>query len=141
MSKPFFIPNANSKPVRNAEAIDVAARYLAYKLYEATNGQLGAWHVLREIGETKATVARAVERGWVLVRQDDGHKVKLQSASLTDEGRRLARKGVRGYGDFPRGSRERLTSGERATARQPLQHRYADADQKAGTVSRPTQLK
>jgi hypothetical protein len=66
MSKPFFIPNANSKPLRNAEAIDVAARYLAYKLYEATDRQPEAWHVLREIGETKATVARAVERGGCL---------------------------------------------------------------------------
>jgi hypothetical protein len=94
MSKRFFI--ANSKPLRSAEAIDVAARHLVYKLYEATNGQLGAWHVLREIGETKATVVRAVERGWVLVRQDDGHGVKVRSASLTDEGRRLARKGLRG---------------------------------------------
>jgi hypothetical protein len=93
MSKPFFIPPAKSKPPRAGEAIDVAARYLVYKLYGATNGQLGAWHELPGLGEAKATVARAVERGWVVIRQEDG---KMQIASLTDEGRRLARKGLRG---------------------------------------------
>jgi hypothetical protein len=95
-TKPFFIADAKSKPSRTGQAIDVAARYFTYKLYEATNGRTGVWHVLRDIGEAKATVGRAVERGWVLVSADDGRKVKLQSASLTDEGRRLARKGLRG---------------------------------------------
>ena len=95
MSRPFFIANANRKSLRSADAIDVAARHLVYKLYDATSGQLGAWHVLREIGEAQATVARAVERGWVLVRRDDSRKVKLHSAALTDQGRRVARKGLR----------------------------------------------
>ena len=96
MPKPFFIANAKSKPTRTSEAVDVAARHLAYKLYEATNGQPGAWQALGEIGERPATVARAVERGWVIVRQDIGGRAKVQSASLTDEGRRLALKGLRG---------------------------------------------
>lgn len=96
MSKPFFIANAKSKPTRTGEAIDVAARHLVYKLYEATNGQPGAWQALGEIGERPATVARAVERGWMIVRQVIGGRANVQSASLTDEGRRLARKGLRG---------------------------------------------
>jgi hypothetical protein len=95
MSRPFFIAPSNTKRPKAGEAIDVAGRYLVYKLYEATNGQPGAWHELRGLGEARATVARAVERGWMVVRQEDGGRVKVQSASLTDEGRRLARKGHR----------------------------------------------
>ena len=82
MSRPFFIANANRKPLRSADAIDVAARHLVYKLYDATGGQLGAWQVLREIGEAQATVARAVERGWLLVRQDGSRKVQLHCTAL-----------------------------------------------------------
>jgi hypothetical protein len=94
MSKPFFIANGKSKPLRTAEAVDVAARHLVYKLFEATIGQPGVWHVLGEIGERPATVARAVERGWLVVREVGGlGKDELVSASLTSEGRLVARKG------------------------------------------------
>ena len=43
-------------------------------------------------------VARAVERGWVVVTERDGggRVSKKKSAALTDEGRRVARKGLRG---------------------------------------------
>jgi hypothetical protein len=92
-TRPFFIANAKRKPSKTGQAIDVAARYFIYKLYEATNGQTGAWQLLREIKEAPATVARAVERGWVIVRREDSGKSRVQSASLTDEGRRVARKG------------------------------------------------
>ena len=95
MTKPFFIPTAKNKPARTGEAIDVAARYFVYTLFEATNGQPGVWKVLREMAEKAATVARAVERGWVVVRDVGVGKAKVQSGSLTDEGRRLARKGLR----------------------------------------------
>jgi hypothetical protein len=94
MSKPFFIAGTKTKPPRTAEVIDVAARYLVYKLYDATSGEAGAWQNLSKIGERPETVARAVERGWVIVGQRDGGRVR--SASLTDEGRRIARKGLRG---------------------------------------------
>jgi hypothetical protein len=94
MSKPYFIAGTKSKPSRTAEVIDVAARYLVYKLYDATSGEAGAWQTLSKIGERPETVARAVERGWVIVGQRDGGRVR--SASLTDEGRRIARKGLRG---------------------------------------------
>ena len=55
VSKPFFIAGTKSKPPRTAEALDVAARHLVYKLFEATDGMLGVWHVLAEIGERPAT--------------------------------------------------------------------------------------
>jgi hypothetical protein len=91
MSKPFFAPSAKSKPSRPVEAVDIAARHLVYKLYEATDGVLGAWHALGKISERRTTVVRAVERNWVLVREDG----PARSASLTSEGRLLARKSLR----------------------------------------------
>jgi hypothetical protein len=33
---------------------------------------------------------------WIIVQNDDVGRIKVQSALLTDEGRRLARKGLRG---------------------------------------------
>jgi hypothetical protein len=84
---------AKSNPSRTAETLDFAARHLVYKPFEATDGILGAWHVLGKIGERPATVARAVERGWIVIREDGRGKNKLKSASLTSEGRVLARKG------------------------------------------------
>jgi hypothetical protein len=80
--------NTSSK---TSDVLDVAARYFVYKLYEATNGELGTWWALRDIGEKPETLARAIERGWVIVRGDG--KGKADSASLTPEGRLLARKG------------------------------------------------
>jgi hypothetical protein len=93
VSKPFFIAGTKSKPPRTADALDVAARHLVYKLFEATDGVLAVWHVLGEIGERPATVARAIERGWVITREIGLGTGKLVSASLTGEGRLLARKG------------------------------------------------
>ena len=91
-------PPRKSKPPRTAEALDVAARYFLYKLYDATNRQPGAWQVLgKMIGESKETVARAVERGWVVVRDEAAvGKVKVRSGMLTDEGRQVARRALRG---------------------------------------------
>jgi hypothetical protein len=96
MSKSYFIAGAKSKSARAAEAIDVAARYFVYKLCDSTNGRSGAWHVLGKIEERPETVARAVERGWIIVRNDDVGRIKVQSGQLTDKGRRLARKSLRG---------------------------------------------
>jgi hypothetical protein len=90
-SVPRFTIKASSARAKTSEVLDVAARYLAYKLYEVTNGELGSWSALREIGEKPETLARAIERGWVIVRGDG--KGKVHSASLTPEGRLLARKG------------------------------------------------
>jgi hypothetical protein len=50
------------------------------------------WATLCGLGESAATISRAVERGWVVF---EGVEVKPldRKAALTDEGRRLARKG------------------------------------------------
>jgi len=91
---PFILPNGKSAAPRTAEVLDVAARHLVYKLYDATDKLRGAWHALGNIiREKPATVARAVERGWVVTREVGLGKNKLLSASLTSEGRLLARKG------------------------------------------------
>ena len=73
----------------------MAARYFVYELYDATSGHLGAWKVLRDNGQVQATVARAVERGWAIVQDDGKDRTKVRSASLTDEGRRMARRSLR----------------------------------------------
>ena len=94
---PVSIPPARSKPLPTVDAVDVAARHLVYKLSDATNGLPGAWHELGLMGERPETVTRALERGWVVVRVGEGGgKGKAQSAALTDAGRLVARKGLRG---------------------------------------------
>jgi hypothetical protein len=89
-----FIPKSKgtSKVVKTREGIDVAARYFVYKVYEATDGQPMQWQLLHGMGESAATISRAVERGWVTL-QDVRGKPLDRKAALTDEGRRLARKG------------------------------------------------
>ena len=69
-----------------------AAKYFVYKLYEDTDGQPMRWATLRGMGELRATVERAVERGWVVLEGTSG-KLLESNAALTDEGRRLARRG------------------------------------------------
>ena len=89
----FNIPRSKppSKVIKTLDAIDVAAKYFVYKLYEATRGQPMQWQVLRGMGESAATISRAVERGWVVL-QELSRKPLDRKATLTDEGRRLARK-------------------------------------------------
>ena len=91
-SRTFIIPTAKSKVLRPRDETDVAARYFVYKLYEATDGQPMRWHVLHGMGESAATISRAVERGWIVL-QGEGMKPLNRKAALTDEGRRLARRG------------------------------------------------
>ena len=73
-----------------SDATDIAARFFVYKLYEATEGQPGAWRLLRGLGESVPTISRAIERGWVTI---NGARLLDCRAALTLEGRRLARKG------------------------------------------------
>ena len=73
-----------------SEAVDGAARYLLYKLFDATAGRSDAWQVLGNTDERLETVARAVERGWIIIRDDRIGRIKVQSGLLTREGRRLA---------------------------------------------------
>jgi hypothetical protein len=91
-SRTFIIPAAKGKSFKTIDAVDVAARYFVYKLYEAAGGQPMQWATLQGIDESRATIARAVERGWVILEGTSG-KPPERKAALTDEGRRLARKG------------------------------------------------
>jgi hypothetical protein len=88
----FNIRTTKSKVVKTGDGTDVAARYFVYKLYEATGGQPMQWQVLLGMGESAATISRAVERGLVVL-QGDGGKPLERKAMLTSDGRRLARKG------------------------------------------------
>jgi type II secretory pathway component PulK len=82
-----------SKATKTSDGIEVAARYFVYKLYEATDGQPMHWQVLLGMGESAATISRAVERGWVVL-QEPSRKPLDRKAALNEEGRRLARKGI-----------------------------------------------
>ena len=87
--KPYLVVPRKSKAPPTAEALDIAARYFLYKLYDATNRQPGAWQVLgKMIGESKETVKRAVERGWVIVREDADRRGQSQERHA--DGRRAA---------------------------------------------------
>jgi hypothetical protein len=86
-----FKSPGTTKTGKAGDAIDVAARYFVYKLYEATEGQPGQWRALYGMGESAGTISRAVERGWVTL--DVNRKPLERRAALTDEGRRLARRG------------------------------------------------
>jgi len=44
------------------------------------------------MNESRTAIARAVERGWIILDGTSGKPLELKAA-LTDEGRRLARKG------------------------------------------------
>ena len=79
-------------PKATRDALDVAARYFVYKLYDATRREPMQWVALKGIDEASATIARAVERGWVVL-QELSRKPLDRKAALTEEGRRLARKG------------------------------------------------
>ena len=97
-SRTFIITAAKGKSLKTIDAIDVAARYFVYKLYEATDGQPMQWATLRGMDESRATVARAIERGWVILQPriaapGVGGKPLERKAALTGDGRRLARKG------------------------------------------------
>jgi hypothetical protein len=92
-SKTFHIFASKVPPKATRGALDVAARYFIYKLYDATRREPMQWVSLKGIDESPATIARAVERGWVVLQPRRGGKSRTNEAALTDEGRRLARKG------------------------------------------------
>lgn len=96
MNRTSLTFKTNGTRPKAGDAIDVAARFFVYKLYEATDRRPMAWQILRGMEEASATVARAVQRGWVVVQPSNSGSVKEQTGCLTDEGRALARKGSRG---------------------------------------------
>jgi hypothetical protein len=90
----FNISTIKGRPkvVKTGDGTDVAARYFVYKLYEATSGQPMQWQLLHGMGESATTISRAVERGWVVIQEVRGKPLE-RNAALSDEGRRLARRG------------------------------------------------
>ena len=87
----FNVTKAKGRPkAANAvDATEIAARYFVYKLLDATAGQPIQWATLRGMKESRATITRAVELGWVILDGTSGKPLELKAA-LTDEGRRLA---------------------------------------------------
>jgi hypothetical protein len=91
----FNIPrNKNtSKVTKILDAIDVAAKYFVYKLYDAARRDRIQWVPFKGIDESQATIERAVERGWAVLRRRPAAGPRQREAALTEEGRRLARMG------------------------------------------------
>jgi hypothetical protein len=92
---PFNAPvsaKGRAKVIKIRDGTEVAARYFVYKLYEATDGRPIQWRVLHGMGESAATISRAAELRWVILQEVRGKPLD-RKAALTDEGRRLARKG------------------------------------------------
>ena len=94
-NKTFNIRKGRPKSVKITDTVDVADRYFVYKLHEATDGKPRVWATLRGMGELRATIERAIERGWVILERTSGKPLE-RSAALTEEGRRLARRGREG---------------------------------------------
>jgi hypothetical protein len=92
-NRTFNIPRskAPSKVTKVLDAIDVAAKYFTYKLYDATRRDRIQWVPLRGIDESQAAIERAVERGWAVLQRQPGASLRQSEAALTEEGRRLAR--------------------------------------------------
>jgi hypothetical protein len=92
---PFNAPVSakdRAEVIKICEGLDVAARRFVYKLYETTGGEARQWQLLHGMGESAVTISRAVERGWVVLQEVKGKPLD-RKAALTDEGRRLARRG------------------------------------------------
>ena len=76
-------PPAQRRTFDHVECADTPSRSFEVRMQ---------WQVLLGMGESAATISRAVERGWVIL-QDVRGKPLERKAALTDEGRRLSRKG------------------------------------------------
>jgi hypothetical protein len=83
----FNILSTKPKVVKTRDGTDVAARYFAYKLYEATDGQPMQWRTILGLSAKQAAVDYAVEKGWIIV--EEGCSVRV-----TDEGCSLVRRGM-----------------------------------------------
>ena len=91
----FNIPRSKdaSKVSKILDAIDIAAKYFVYKLYDATRRDGTPWVPLQGIDESQATIERAVKRGWAVLQRPPGAGLRQSETALTEEGRRLARMG------------------------------------------------
>jgi hypothetical protein len=92
---PVISKTAKKATSKIADPLDIAARYFTYKLYVPDTGLAESWHLVSSLGETAATVGRAVELGWVTLREVGHGRTRERYAALTDEGRQVARKGLR----------------------------------------------
>jgi hypothetical protein len=90
---PRFPSKAKPNVVRTRDALNVAARYFVYKLYDATRRNRTQSMSVKGIDESQATIERAVERGWAVLQRRAGASLHQNEATLTEEGRRLARMG------------------------------------------------
>ena len=91
-----YTPGSNEgRPRRPTEAVDIAARYLVYKIFDAISGTPETWRPLGDIDEKIEILTRAVERGWAMVleHQQEGRPT-VRVVALTDEGRRMARRSL-----------------------------------------------
>jgi hypothetical protein len=84
-------PKRPPKVIKTLDAIDVAAKYFVYKLYDATRRDRIQWVPLKGIDESQVTIERAVQRGWAVLQRQPGAKFRQSQAGLTEEGGRLAR--------------------------------------------------
>jgi hypothetical protein len=85
-------PNGTPKAAKTLDPTEIAARDFVYGLLDAAPGHPMRWGTLKRMYESRPAIARAVERGWVILWGTSGEPLELK-ASLTDEGRRLARRG------------------------------------------------
>jgi hypothetical protein len=76
-SKTFQLFASKAKPnvVRTRDALDVAARYFVYKLYDATRQDRTQWVPVKGIDESQATIERAVELGWAVLQRRRGARI------------------------------------------------------------------
>ena len=95
MAKRFNIANSKNKPLKPSGAVDIAARYLLYKLHVPGPALTEAWRPLSTLGEAATTVARALECGWVTLRDEGQGRARERYVALTDAGRQVARRALR----------------------------------------------
>jgi len=99
VSRTFNIFASKAPPKATRDALDVAARYFIYKLYDATRREPTQWASLKGIDESPATIARAVELGWVVFQPGRGGKSRTNEAALTER----TEGGAQGEVDLSRG--------------------------------------
>ena len=67
------------KPAKAVDVTEIAARYFVYKLFDATGGQPIRWATLHGMNESRTTIARAVERGWIILDGTSGKPPEVYS--------------------------------------------------------------
>jgi hypothetical protein len=68
------------KLAKTVDPTEIAARNVVYWLLDATAGQPMRWATLPRMYESRAAIARAVERGWVILWGTSGKPLELTAA-------------------------------------------------------------